>query len=371
MKKTYSIAFKAKYADLVLGADGLKHSQVGRTSDTAIEIKGDVGDDLYRKALEVNQTLGETGNGRLAYYCRFSRSYDKREIERSRLFVIGTRYQYGAAKEFGTWYTDEKPNPRCGIDRQQLKILQTSPYKSVIEDKPVQVCALSSRQVGPLHFPFLKFVKRDIFALWGGETIVSERLAKLIETGGFTGGKLLPIWNTRRGAQSLLDLSDCLSGRDLLARAKRFGLAPSDRLFWSWIESEEQLPQLDRALWEQKALSESLHPVSPPARTYFQLRAESLPLRVAGETAEVRDPFSTDSEHCECEFGKVERQVTYFLDVSASSWDGSDICQTDTCYGGRVGLFRPFRHLVISKRLFDAMRQQKMKGFEFEIVEMV
>jgi hypothetical protein len=27
--------------------------------------------------------------------------------------------------------------------------------------------------------------------------------------------------------------------------------------------------------------------------------------------------------------------------------------------------------LVISKRLFDAMRQAKMKGFDFEIVEMV
>jgi hypothetical protein len=50
---------------------------------------------------------------------------------------------------------------------------------------------------------------------------------------------------------------------------------------------------------------------------------------------------------------------------------GSDVCQTDLFFGGRQGLFRPWRHLVISKRLFDAMRETKMKSFQFEIVKMV
>jgi hypothetical protein len=43
-----------------------------------------------------------------------------------------------------------------------------------------------------LHFPFLKFVKRDIFSLWGGETILSEHLARLIESGEFKGGEIDP-----------------------------------------------------------------------------------------------------------------------------------------------------------------------------------
>ncbi len=345
--------------------------QSDRFSTSAIQIKGEVGDALYLKARDVAASQPEAHANRVVFGCNITRSYTRLEIEQGKLFLIQVRYQHGAAEEFGTWYTDARPNPDCGIGRLRLRVVETNPFRSVIEETPNLSCALSSRQIGPLHFPFLKFVKRDIFSLWGGETIISERLAKLIEGGGFKGGKARPIWNTRRGAQSLQDLSDCPTGMSLLARAKTIGLVPGDRAFWSWLEADEQLPDLEKALWEQMEIWEARRSGPPPTRVYFELKVDSPPLQVAVQTV-LGDPFFGGlMDHCQCENGEIRGMLCSRLSIKASSWDGSDICQTDLFFGGRQGLFRPWRPIVVSKRLFDAMREGKMKLFQFEIVEMV
>jgi hypothetical protein len=51
--------------------------------------------------------------------------------------------------------------------------------------------------------------------------------------------------------------------------------------------------------------------------------------------------------------------------------DGADMCQTDLYFGGRQGRFNPYRQLIVSKRLFEAMRQNKITKVEFEIVALV
>ena len=371
MKETYTISLKPKYASLVLGRDGLEKNHSGRHLDSSLRIEGELGDDLYRKALEIDSHLKGTKGERLAYGSRISRHYEKSEVENARLFRLLLWYQHGAAEEFGTWYTDEEPNPSCRMDRQELRVVQLAPFRSTVEDKTSQVCALSSHQVGPLHFPSSKFVKKDIFALWGGEVILSRRLADLIENGGFSGGKLLPIWDTWRGSQSMLDLSDCPTGNQLLARAKSIGLSPTDRQFWVWIELEEQLPLLEAALWEQKEIYDTRKASKSRAQAHVQLKVTSSKLQVAEPTISANDPFLDPAEHCDCRYGTIRRSIYSRIVVQSSSWDGSDVCETDLYLGGRVGLFRPSRALVVSKRLFDQMRQGKMKRYGFEIVELV
>jgi hypothetical protein len=59
------------------------------------------------------------------------------------------------------------------------------------------------------------------------------------------------------------------------------------------------------------------------------------------------------------------------LFIRKSSWDGSDICATDVFVGSRVGLFRPYRLLVVSQRLYRAMQEERVRGVGFEVVELV
>ncbi len=145
----------------------------------------------------------------------------------------------------------------------------------------------------------------------------------------------------------------------------------ADREFWRWLESPEQLPAFEKALWEERALAEERRGVSPVPLKYFQLTVESSPLVVAEQTI-LMDPFFGGLQHhCKCEFGEVFGRIFSQLYVKGSSWDGADICQTDLYFGGRQGLFRPYRQLIVSKRLFEAMRQSKITKVAFEIVEMV
>jgi hypothetical protein len=108
----------------------------------------------------------------------------------------------------------------------------------------------------------------------------------------------------------------------LLARAKQIGLAPGDRAFWSWLEADEQLPHLEKALWEQMDIWEVKRSGPPPPRVYFQLRVDSSPLRVAEQTV-LGDPFFGGLlDQCKCENGEIRGKLCSQLSIEASSWDG-------------------------------------------------
>jgi hypothetical protein len=213
----------------------------------------------------------------------------------------------------------------------------------------------------------------DIFTLWGGELVVSGQLGKVIEQGRFTGGKVRPIWNTGSEQKSMPNPSDVPSGVELLRRAKEKGFGPTDRAYWSWLEENAQLPLLDKALWEQMELQQPRRARASSVGGFVQLTVESAPLTVADKTLFGSKPFRPGSgESCNCGFGEVRGNgLLSPLSVIGSSWDRSDICRSDVYVSGKSGLFRPWRLLVISKRLFDAMRQAEMKGFDYEAVEMV
>lgn len=163
------------------------------------------------------------------------------------------------------------------------------------------------------HYPCKKTLKsRDIYMLWSGEIVVSIRVAGIIETA--VDSTLQPIWNTMRGARS----------------ASPFGLS-----------------------------------------SFRQLVVRSKPLTGSDPTRFGDQPFRDTKEQCKCPLGLGEvrgQQLLSGLYLTRSSWDGSDVCMTDVFVGTRMGLFRPYRHVVISRRLFRELQKVGVRGVRFEVV---
>ena len=159
MKETYDLRLSAKHAEHVLGAGWQTDPRCICLSESVVQVKGAVGDELYVKARKQFQESYEQQKGPVVYGCGIKRTYTNKEIDAAELFLVLSFYQYGAAKEYGTWYTDAPERPNCGNEEWPRR--------------RQRICALGSRQVGPMHYPFAKLMKRDLISLWGGETVVS------------------------------------------------------------------------------------------------------------------------------------------------------------------------------------------------------
>jgi len=364
MRETYSFRIYSEDAHIALDPGYLKDLEPVGKFDLLIA-KGVVGDPLYKKLQEADHVLEQSSKRSLIAVSNIQRTYTNAEIEGAQLFLMHLFDTGGSGEEYGTWYTDGVQNDNCGVFERN---------KRIYNPKKTKRCVLSSHQVGPLRFPFQKMRKRsDIFSLWGGALVISERLGQLIKAEGFTGGKIQPIWNTGILPKSMPNLSDVPSGVELLRRAKENGFGPTDKVYWPWLEEDAQLPLLDKALWEQMELKQSRRLEASTAGSFAQLAIQSVPLTVSKKTLFGEKQFRPGSGNsCRCSFGEVRGGMLLSqLSVDGSSWVGSDICRCDVFVGSKAGLFRPWRHLVISKRLFDAMRREGMKGFDFEVVEMV
>ena len=58
-------------------------------------------------------------------------------------------------------------------------------------------CSIRAKQIGVLRFPYRKLGStRDIFRLWGGELVVSDRFVNLVQEHRFTGAKFSPTCDT-------------------------------------------------------------------------------------------------------------------------------------------------------------------------------
>lgn len=368
MRETYRFRLAPPFAQELLGP-GYTPARNSATDEEEYFAEGVVGDSLYQRIRESDRKLASASRESLllGWDSRYNRrSFTTSEIEQSKLFLLHLFSAAGSGEEYGTWYTQGSLTERC--DAYQ-------PSESCYTRGKAVVCALSSRQVGPLRFPFQKMRKGcDVFMLWSGELILSERLAKLINDEGFKGAKIQTIWNTGVHPKSPQRFSDVPTGRELLLRASEFGLDPDSRDFRSWLEQEEQFSKLEEALWQQmNSLSRDGKTASTPSRQFSQLIVQSMPVAVSNRTLFGENPLRPKTgEDCYQALGKIAgKRLLSALSVLESSWDGSDICTSDVFLGGRQGLFRPWRLLLVSKRLFDAMRQAGMRGFEFEVVEMV
>ena len=59
-------------------------------------------------------------------------------------------------------------------------------------------CSIHARQIGALRFPYRMLGStRDIFRLWGGELVVSDRFVNLVQQRKFTGATFSPTCDTQ------------------------------------------------------------------------------------------------------------------------------------------------------------------------------
>jgi len=196
-------------------------------------------------------------------------------------------------------------------------------------------CALHSKQLGPLRVAFRKLkTNLDVYRFWGGEIVVSERFISLVHQGECSGAKFLPIVDAKDDyVTSPFEFSNSQNKVSIEGKAN-----PGRR------------------------------------RNLAQLTFESKPIVVSQGSQFGETPFDKDNkDYHRCDAGVIAgRRLISTLSVLRSSWDGSDLCRTDVYVGGqRQGLFRPQQLIVVSKRLFQAMRKQEIKGIQFEVADVV
>jgi len=305
MIETYEIQLFSKYFSLV--SDGaLPH---GKFPIIGVTVRGVVGDPQFNRIGELDRRLRNSNVGCAFGGWSISRRYSEDELARAELFFLNIPMTEVAAEEYGTEYRDVES---CEFNGKVLQHFGGTDFRVVPEKVR---CGLASKQVGSLRLPFGKFKRnRDLYRIWGGELVVSERLADLINNGDFSGSILLPITNINEGNQ---------------------GKAPS--------------------------------------RNLSQLLLQSSPLEVAVHSRFGETPFDTESGgYHRCAAGVIAglRPISP-LSIARSSWDGSDLCRTAVYVSARRGLFRPYQPLVVSKKFLMALQEHAMKGFQFEAVETV
>lgn len=128
MKETYEFRLNTKYADLVLGGVPKNPHQL------AVAVRGKVGDPIYRKTEEVERFVAQPCGEFALYSWEIKRSYTPQEVEQAQLFLIKLQYKHAAAEEFGTWYTNPRPNPDCKMDRKEIKFPTNQPSQPIFVD---------------------------------------------------------------------------------------------------------------------------------------------------------------------------------------------------------------------------------------------
>src|SRR2546425_3391273 len=304
MIETYEIQLFSKYLSLV--SDAVPPH--GKFPMIAVTVRGVVGDPQYDRIGELDRKLRHSNVGFAFGGWNISRRYSEEELARAELFFLNVPMTEVAAEEYGTEYRDVGS---CEFNGKVLQHLGGTDFRLV----PGKVrCGLASNQVGSLRLPFGKLKRnRDLYRIWGGELVVSERLASLIIDRQFSGSALFPITN----------INDRNQGK-------------------------------------------------APRRNLSQLVLQSNPLdEVAAHSRFGETPFDTESGgYHRCAAGVIAglRPISP-LSIIRSSWDGSDLCRTAVYVSARRGLFRPYQLLVVSKKFLMALQEHAMKGFQFEVVE--
>jgi hypothetical protein len=305
MIETYEIQLFSKYLSLVSDAAPPR----SKFPIIAVTVRGVVGDTQFNRIGELDRRLRRSKAGCAFGGWKISRQHSEEELARAELFFVNVPMTEVAAEEYGTEYLEAKS---CEFNGEVLQHVGGTEFRVV----PGKVwCGLGADQIGSLRLPFGKFKgNRDLYRIWGGELVVSEGLASLINHGQFSGSSLLPI----------IDINE-------RNRSKA------------------------------------------PRRNLSQLILQSNPLDVTPQSRFGDTPFDTSfGGYHRCAAGVIAglRPISP-LSIARSSWDGSDLCRTAVYVSARRGLFRPYQLLMVSKKFLMALQALTTKGFQFEAVEMV
>jgi hypothetical protein len=173
-------------------------------------------------------------------------------------------------------------------------------------------CKSGAKQVSPLFLDWKRIPKsKDIARTIAGEIVVSKRMAELFERHSITGAKFGPVCH--RPATS--------------------------------AESKD----------------------------WFQLLVTSCEAEVAAPTKMGINPFDEDATgQYRCSRGDlIGLNRLSEVSISRSSYNGFDIVASRHFVGTRGGLLRPERFLLVSPKLQQAIKQEKLTGCEFEVSHLV
>ena len=364
MVETYEIQLFSKYLSLVSDAD----QSYRRPPKVAVTVRGTVGDPLFIRIGELDQHLRQSKLGFAFGSWTIKRTYSEKELARAQLFMLNVPMTHVAAEEYGTEYQEDGG---CEYDGETLEHLGGTKFRIV----PRRLrCGLGSKQVGPLRLPFAKLRKnQDVYRPWGGELVVSERLANLMSRGEFSGWAFFPISDVKKELTSPLELSDCPAGVELLSTAAAKGMRPRDWDSWCWLNEDVHKPPLERMIAQQRVRAPNQQEGTGSRHNLAQLVLQSKPLEISRHSRFGATPFDTGAigRH-RCDAGETAgmRPISS-VSVIGSSWDGSDLCRTRVYVGGpRQGLFRPYQLFVVSKKFLKALQHHGIKGFQLEVVEL-
>ena len=173
------------------------------------------------------------------------------------------------------------------------------------ECRACSACGAGARQRSELYLDLRRMPKgRDIAQTFGGEYVISSRLAEALHLHGITGYELRPVLG-RKGERS---------------------------------ES-----------WHQLVISSAQVEVVPPT--------------LAG-----RNHLAPEPDPARCPMGHVIGfQLLSPLYVSRASTHGQDWGFTRQLFGIRQGVFRPYPLMIISQRLYRLLKELKARRFEVEV----
>ncbi len=106
---------------------------------------------------------------------------------------------------------------------------------------------------------------------------------------------------------------------------------------------------------------------------WYQLVVASRPVDISKDTRIGINPFDDDaSGRYRCPEGHViGLNLLSEAWIIRSSYEGSDFAQTRQLVGDRRGLLRPEPIRIVSKKAFQALRRERLKGVDFEVAHLV
>lgn len=108
------------------------------------------------------------------------------------------------------------------------------------------------------------------------------------------------------------------------------------------------------------------------AKEWYQLRVTGRAGKVAEPTKVGRDPFSPSQVSWRCPLGhSVAAEFLSEIYLRRNEWDGSDIAITSALFGQGRNLLRPTPLIVISQRMYHALRDAGLKGYTCEVAHRI
>ena len=201
------------------------------------------------------------------------------------------------------------------------------------ESTACPICHAGARQIGPLKLRKSSIPRTDLAETiaWGEETIVSEHFKQLMEVNHTTGISFVPIYNKRM--EKIQNFYQLIPTFFLDFSPKTiFGLAPFD--FSGKSGGKTAIYRNPDGTLEKKFY---------PLEVFACPNGDNMGLHILSEA-----------------YLKGEEGL-----------DKIDFFASKQTVGGRGGLIRPHRQLFCSNRMMRLIKDNKLKGFKFEVAHIV